>query len=41
MNFCLLFSSINWLWFAAAVVVAFAIGALWYSALADLQSVRH
>ena len=33
MSCCLLFSNINWCWFAAAVIVTFAIGALWYSVL--------
>ncbi len=31
--FCGLFSQINWLWYVIAVVVAFVVGALWYSSL--------
>lgn len=32
-SFCSLFSQINWLWYAIAVVVVYAAGALWHSIL--------
>jgi len=32
-TFLFLFSNIQWIWFAIAVVITFAIGAIWYSFL--------
>ncbi len=32
-SFCGLFSHVNWLWYIISVIVAFAVGALWYSVL--------
>lgn len=32
-NCCLLFDSINWLWYAISVVIVFALGAIWFSLL--------
>jgi hypothetical protein len=29
--FCQTFGAINWWWFAAATVVAFVVGAVWFS----------
>jgi len=40
MSICELFSNINWLWYAVAVIVTFAIGGLWYSALFPKTWVR-
>ncbi|MDR1698694.1 MAG: hypothetical protein LBR75_02565 [Prevotellaceae bacterium] len=31
MNFCEIFSGINWCWYAVAIVVVFAVGGLWFS----------
>ncbi len=32
-NCCSLFCSINWLWYAVAVIVVFILGAIWFSLL--------
>lgn len=32
-NFCLLFGSINWLWYVVAVIAVFALGGIWFSFL--------
>jgi hypothetical protein len=40
MGFRHLFFNINWMWFSVAVIVTFAIGAVWFSALFSKNWVR-
>lgn len=37
---CMLWTGIDWLWYAVAVVTAFAVGGLWYSALFSKMWIR-